>query len=131
MSAWSVGHAMVIYLAHLQDVPEQLYEAAEIDGAGYFRKLRHVTLPVISPVILFNLVMGIIGTLQFFAVPYVISPQGSPARSIYFITMYLYDNAFPYLRMGYACAMAWILFLLIFGLTMLALRVSRRYVHYG
>jgi len=131
MSAWSVGHAMVIYLAHLQDVPEQLYEAAEIDGAGYFRKLRHVTLPVISPVILFNLVMGIIGTLQFFAVPYVISPQGSPARSIYFITMYLYDNAFPYLRMGYACAMAWILFLIIFGLTMLALRLSRRYVHYG
>jgi multiple sugar transport system permease protein len=131
MSGWSVGHAMVIYMANLQDVPEQLYEAAEIDGAGYFRKLRHITIPIISPVILFNLVMGIIGTLQFFAVPYVLSPQGSPARSIYFITMYLYDNAFPYLRMGYASSMAWILFVIIFGLTMLALRMSRRHVHYG
>jgi len=131
MSAWTVGHAVVIYLASLQDVPAQLYEAAELDGASYLQRLRYVTIPSISPVILFNLIMGIIGTLQTFAVPYVISPSGAPARSIYFLAMYLYDNAFPYLRMGYACAMAWILFVLILLLTLLALKVSSRHVHYG
>jgi multiple sugar transport system permease protein len=131
MSAWTVGHAVVIYLASLQDVPAQLYEAAELDGASYLQRLRYVTIPCISPVILFNLIMGIIGTLQTFAVPYVISPSGAPARSIYFLAMYLYDNAFPYLRMGYACAMAWILFVLILLLTLLALKVSSRHVHYG
>ena len=131
MSAWTVGHAIVIYLAALQDVPVQLYEAIELDGASYFQKLRHITLPMISPVILFNLIMGIIGTLQTFAVPYVISPRGSPARSIYFLAMYLYDNAFPYLRMGYACAIAWILFVIVLGLTLLALRLSARRVYYG
>lgn len=131
MSTWTVGHAVVIYLANLQDVPEQLYEAAEIDGATYLHKLRHVTLPMISPVILFNLIMGIIGTLQTFAVPYVISPRGAPARSIYFLAMYLYDNAFPYLRMGYACAIAWILFVIVLVLTLVALRLSARRVYYG
>ncbi|MCE5219475.1 sugar ABC transporter permease [bacterium] len=131
MSAWTVGHAIVIYLASLQDVPVHLYEAAELDGASYLQRLRYVTIPSISPVILFNLIMGIIGTLQTFAVPYVISPSGAPARSIYFLAMYLYDNAFPYLRMGYACAMAWILFILILLLTLLALKVSSRHVHYG
>ncbi len=131
MSTWGVGHAIVIYLAGLQDVPEQLYEAAELDGATWFHKLRHVTIPMISPIILFNLIMGIIGTLQLFAVPYVISPRGEPARSIYFLTMYLYDSAFSYLRMGYASAMAWILFLIIFALTLIALRVSARRVYYG
>lgn len=131
MSAWTVGHAVVIYLASLQDVPTQLYEAADLDGATYLHKLRHVTLPMISPVILFNLIMGIIGTLQTFAVPYVISPRGAPARSIYFLAMYLYDNAFPYLRMGYACAMAWLMFILILILTLIALRVSAKRVYYG
>ncbi len=131
MSVWGVGHAIVIYLAALQDVPVELYEAADIDGASWLHKLRHVTFPMISPVILFNLIMGIIGTLQLFAVPYVISPAGSPARSIYFLTMYLFDNAFMYLRMGYACAMAWILFLIILGLTLLALRVTAKRVYYG
>ncbi len=130
MSLWGVGNAMVIYLAALQEVPTHLYEAAELDGAGWVQKVRHVAIPSVSPVILFNLIMGIIGTLQYFAVPYVISPEGSPARSIYFLTMYLYDNAFTYLRMGYACAMAWILFIIIFVLTLLALRVSRRFVYY-
>ncbi|MFQ6132435.1 MAG: carbohydrate ABC transporter permease [Armatimonadota bacterium] len=131
MSVWGVGHAVVIYLAGLQDVPVQLYEAADLDGASWWHKMRHVTIPMISPVILFNLIMGIIGSLQFFAVPYVISPNGAPARSIYFLTMYLYDNAFPYLRMGYACAMAWILFLIILALTLLALKVSAKRIYYG
>jgi len=130
MSLWGGGNAMVIYLAGLQDVPQHLYDAAELDGANWLQKIRHVALPAISPVILFNLIMGIIGGLQFFAVPYVISPTGSPDRSIYFLTTYLYDNAFTYLRMGYASAMAWILFAIVFALTMLALRLSKRFVYY-
>ncbi|MGQ9730301.1 MAG: carbohydrate ABC transporter permease [Candidatus Zipacnadales bacterium] len=130
MSLWGGGNAMVIYLASLQDVPQHLYDAAELDGANWVQKIRHVVLPAISPVILFNLIMGIIGGLQFFAVPYVIAPNGAPDRSIYFLTMYLYDNAFTYLRMGYASAMAWILFLIIFALTLLALRLTRRFVYY-
>jgi ABC-type sugar transport system permease subunit len=130
MSLWGGGNAMVVYLAGLQDVPAHLYDAAELDGASWLQKIRHVALPAISPVILFNLIMGIIGSLQFFAVPYVISPTGAPDRSLYFLTMYLYDNAFTYLRMGYASAMAWILFIIIFGLTLLALRMSKRFVYY-
>lgn len=131
LSAWGVGNAMVIYLAGLQDVPRQLYEAADLDGAGWWAKTIHVTLPMISPVILFNVIMGIIGTLQIFTVPYVISPQGAPARSIYFYAMYLFDNAFIYHKMGYACAMGWILFVVILILTLIALKFSERHVHYG
>jgi multiple sugar transport system permease protein len=127
---WGVGQAIVIYLAGLQDVPVHLYEAADLDGAGWWDRIRHVTLPMISPVILFNLIMGIIGTLQYFTVPYVMTPQGQPARSAYFYTMYLYDNAFVYLKMGYASAMAWILFMIIILLTGLALRLTARHVHY-
>lgn len=131
MSVWGVGHAVVIYLAGLQDVPQQLYEAAELDGAHWFQKLRHVTIPVMSPVILFNVIMGIIGALQTFTQPYIMMPGGQPARSAYFYTMYLYDNALPYLQMGYASAMAWIMFLIILALTLSALRLSKRHVHYG
>ncbi len=130
MSAWGVGNAMVIYLAGLQEVPASLYEAADIDGATPWRKTVGVTLPLVSPVILFNVVMGIIGSLQIFAQPYIISDTGSPARSIYFYSMYLFDNAFIYHKMGYASAMAWIMFIIILGLTMLALRWSNRFVHY-
>lgn len=130
MALWGSGNAMVIYLAGLQDVPTEMYEAAELDGAGWWARTRHVTLPMVSPVILFNGIMGIIGTLQVFAEPYVMFPGGSPARSTYFYTMYLFDNAFIYHKMGYACAMGWILFLIILGLTLVALRVSERHVHY-
>lgn len=128
---WGAGNAMLIYLASLQEVPTSLVEAAELDGANAWQKTRNVTLPMISPVILFNLVMGIIGTLQVFAVPYVISPGGSPARSIYFYTMYLFDNAFHYNKMGYASAMGWIMFLLILVLTLISLKISEKHVHYG
>jgi len=130
MSLWGVGHAVVIYLAGLQDVPQQLYEAAELDGAGWWGKLRHVTVPMMSPVILFNLIMGIIGTLQMFALPYIMLPGGQPARSAYFYAVYLYDCALPYLQMGYASAMAWILFLITLTLTFVAIKVSNRHVHY-
>ena len=130
LGLWGVGHAVVVYLAGLQDVPAQLYEAAELDGATWFQKVRHVTLPMISPVIQFNLILGIIGSFQFFAAPYVMAPNGQPARSAYFYAMMLYDNAFPYLRMGYACAVAWVLFVVILVCTLVALRVSSRHVHY-
>jgi multiple sugar transport system permease protein len=131
LSLWGTGNAMLIYLAGLQDVPQPLYEAAELDGAGWWARTRHVTLPMLSPVILFNLIMGIIDTLQVFSVPYVMFPGGSPARSTYFYTMYLFDNAFIYHKMGYACAMGWILFLAILSLTLIALKISDRHVHYG
>ncbi len=131
LTVWGVGNAIVIYLAGLQEVPQPLYEAADLDGASWWGKTWNVTLPMLSPVILFNLIMGIIGTLQVFAVPYVLFPNGQPARSAYFYTMYLYDNAFQYHKMGYACAMAWIMFIIILALTGLALKMSQRHVHYG
>jgi multiple sugar transport system permease protein len=112
-------------------VPQHLYEAADLDGAGWWAKTWNVTLPMLSPVILFNLIMGIIGTLQVFTVPYVMFPGGSPARSTYFYTMYLFDNAFIYHKMGYACAMGWILFVIILILTMFSLKLSERHVYYG
>lgn len=130
ISIWGCGQAMVIYLAGLQDVPVTLYEAAELDGAKAWGKTINVTLPMISPVILFNVVMGIIGSLQIFAVPYVMFPGGAPARSTYFYASYLYDNAFQYQRMGYASAMGWVLFLITLALTLIALKLSERHVHY-
>lgn len=131
MAMWGVGHAMVIYLAGLQSVPVSLFEAAQLDGAGAWKKTRHITLPMISPVIMFNVIMGMIGTLQVFTVPYVMFPNGAPARSTYFYTMYLYDNAFRYLRMGYASAMGWLMFLIIFALTLVSLKLMERRVHYA
>jgi multiple sugar transport system permease protein len=131
LGVWGAGNSMVIYLAGLQDVPQALYEAAELDGAGWWAKTRHVTLPMLSPVILFNLIMGIIGTLQVFTLPFIMFPGGTPARSTYFYTMYLYDNAFVYLKMGYACAMGWIMFLIIMALTFFALKLSEKRVHYS
>jgi multiple sugar transport system permease protein len=127
---WGVGGAMIIFLAGLQDVPTQLYEAAEIDGANAIQRFFHITVPMISPIIYFNLIMGIIGTLQVFAVPYVMT-GGGPARATYFYTLYLYDSAFTYLEMGYASAMAWILFIIIFALTLVTHKLSSRYVQYG
>jgi multiple sugar transport system permease protein len=106
-----------------------LYEAADMDGASWWNKVRHVTLPLISPVIYFNVIMSIIGALQVFAVPYIMT-SGGPARSTLFYAMYLYNNAFQYLRMGYACAMAWILFLVILALTAFSVRLSRAHVYY-
>jgi multiple sugar transport system permease protein len=128
-SLWSIGNTVVIYLAGLQDIPRELYEAAELDGAGTLARLRNVTLPMLSPVIFFNLIIALIGTLQVFAVPFIMT-NGGPARSTYFYTMYLYDNAFMYLKMGYASAMAWIQLLVILALTGLAFWTSRRWVHY-
>lgn len=127
---WAVGNAVVIYLAGLQDVPASLYESARLDGANAFQQLLHVTIPMISPVIYFNFMMGCIGVLQIFALPYVMT-GGGPARSTLFYTMYLLDQAFLYLNMGYASAMAWVLFLLIVIITWTAHRLSSKHVVYG
>jgi multiple sugar transport system permease protein len=129
MSLWGVGHTVVIYLAGLQDVPSELYEAAEIDGATSWSRLWHVTLPMISPVIFFNLIMAIIGTFQVFAVPYMMT-QGGPFHATYFYTMYLYESAFNFLKMGYASALAWIQLMIVLGLTAFAFWTSSRWVHY-
>ncbi len=130
-SLWGVGQAVVIYLAGLQDVPRHLYEAAEIDGASFWQKTWHITVPMISPVIYFNGLMGLIGAFQVFAVPYVVT-NGSdgPERSLLFMTTYLYQNAFDYSNMGYACAIGCLLFLLILGLTYAAKSLADRHVHY-
>ena len=131
MGLWGIGNTMVIYLAALQDVPIQLYESAEIDGAGFWVKLRHITIPLISPVIYFNMVMGIIGSLQIFAVPYIMMRDGGPDKAALFYAVYLFENAFRYNRMGYACAMAWILFILIVVLTWFATKATRKHIHYA
>ena len=130
MSVWGVGNTVVIYLAGLQDVPRELLEAAEIDGASRFGRLIHVTLPVLSPVIFFNLVMAIIGTFSVLTVPYIMT-QGGPDNATYFYTMYSYDVAFRYLRMGYASALAWVQLIIILCLTAIAFWSARRWVHYG
>jgi multiple sugar transport system permease protein len=129
MSFWGLGNTVVIFLAGLQDVPRELYEAADLDGATKLQRLWHVTLPAISPVIFFNLIMGMIATLQVFTLPYIMT-MGGPARSTYFFTMYIYDNAFQFLKMGYASAMAWIQLLIILALTIVAFWSSRRWVYY-
>ncbi len=128
---WGVGQSVVIYLAGLQDVPRHLYEAAEIDGASFLQKTLHITLPVLSPVIYFNTIMGLIGSLQVFAVPYVMTSGGTgPERSLLFVTTYLFQNAFEYSKMGYACAIGLVLFVIILALTYAATRLSERFVHY-
>lgn len=132
MSLWGVGNSMVIYLAGLQDVPKELYESASIDGANVWRRLWHVTLPMISPVIYFNVIMGIIGSLQVFGVPYIMFGNGAgPNRSAMFYATYIFENAFRYNQMGYASAMAWILFLIILALTWVATKASRRHIYYA
>ncbi|TWT42401.1 Lactose transport system permease protein LacF [Phycisphaerae bacterium RAS1] len=132
VSLWLIGSPVVIYLAGLQEIPQQLYEAAELDGAGPVGRFRHVTLPSLSPVILFNVIIGLIGALQVFAVPFLMwRTRAGPDRAVYFYTMYLYDNAFRYLKMGYASAMAWIQLALILALTGLIFWASRRAVHYS
>lgn len=130
MSLWGVGNTVVIYLAGLQDVPRDLLEAAEIDGAGRWGRLIHVTLPMLSPVIFFNLVMAIIGTFTVLTIPYIMT-GGGPNNATYFYTMYNYDNAFRYLRMGYASALAWVQLVIILILTAIAFWSARKWVHYG
>lgn len=129
MSLWSIGGTMMIYLAGLQAIPREMYEAAAIDGARPSRRLWHVTLPMLSPVILFNSVIAIIASLQVFMPAYIMT-GGGPGDTTRFYVYYLYNQAFDFHEMGYASAMAWLLLLLVLGLTMLVLRGSRRLVYY-
>jgi multiple sugar transport system permease protein len=129
MSMWGVGGTMIIFLAGLQNIPGHLYEAAEIDGAGAWSKFRNVTLPLLSPTIFFNLVMGVIGSLQTFAQAF-IATAGGPSNATLFYNLYLYMNAFQYFEMGYASALAWILFVVILALTLLVIRSSPMWVYY-
>jgi len=130
MSLWGVGGSMIIYLAGLKDIPLTLYEAAIIDGAGAWQRTRHVTLPMITPVIFFNLIMGVIGSFQYFTQAFIMT-QGGPEDSTNFYALYLFNRAWRYLDMGYASAMAWILFVIVMVFTVLIFRTHHRWVHYG
>jgi len=129
MSLWNVGAAMIIFLAGLQGIDDQYYEAAEIDGAGRWSKLIHVTIPMMSAVIFFNLVMGIINSFQIFTAGYLIT-NGGPQNSTLFYVLYLYNNGFRYLNMGYAAALAWLLFVIILILTGIIFKTLGRQVYY-
>ena len=129
MSLWGIGGSIVIYLARLQGIPTEFYEAAEIDGAGFWRKLTNITLPLMTPVIFFNLITGIIGSFQVFTQAYVMT-DGGPANASLFYVLHLYRNAFKYWRMGYASALAWVLFLFLLVLTALVFWTSSRWVYY-
>jgi multiple sugar transport system permease protein len=130
MSVWGVGGSMVIYLAGLQDIPLHLYEAATLDGASAFQRMRRITLPLLTPVIFFNLVMGIISSFQYFTEAFVMT-KGGPDGSTTFYALYLFQRAWEYLDMGYACAMAWIVFLVVMALTGIVFQSQKRWVHFG
>jgi len=123
------GSSMIIFLAGLQDVPVELVEAAEIDGAGRLRKFWSITIPMLSPVIFFNMIMGIIGALRVFDIAFV-ATGGGPSFATWFISLHIYRNAFMYFDMGYAAAMSWILVVIIVTLTMFQFRLSRTWVFY-
>lgn len=129
MSLWGFGTSMIIFLAGLQGIPQTLYEACTIDGANWWSKFWHVTIPMLSPIIFFNFVMGVIGTFQVFTQGYIMT-KGGPNHSTLFYVLYLYQNAFEYLRMGYASAMAWILFFILMSLTLLIIKSSSFWVYY-
>ena len=130
MGLWSAGAGMIIWLAGLKGIPRHLYEAATIDGAGAWGKFRNVTLPMLSPYISFNLIIGTIATMQIFSQAFIMT-QGGPADSTMFYAYYLFNNAFRYFEMGYASALAWVLLLMILALTALEMWSSKKWVHYG
>jgi multiple sugar transport system permease protein len=132
LSAWQFGAPMVIFLAGLKQIPQDLYEAAAIDGAGPVRRFRSVTLPMLSPVLLFNLVLGIIHAFQAFTSAFVVSSgRGGPSDSTLFYTLYLYQRGFNDFRMGYASAMAWVLLVVIAVITSVLFRTARSWVFYA
>lgn len=135
MGFWGTGQMTVIYLAALQGVPNVYYEAASIDGANWWKRFWHITIPAISPVTLFQVIIGLIGSFQYFTQGYVFAEAsqsvGGPENSLLFYAIYLYQNAFSFLEMGYASAMAWILFIIVMICTLIIFRTSARWVYYG
>jgi multiple sugar transport system permease protein len=131
LGLWGLGQPMVIYLAALQGVPKEMYEVAALEGAGPWQRLRKVTVPMISPVILFNVIISLVLSIQYFTQAQVIeSPPGSPGNSTMFYVTYYYQQAFQYLHLGYASAMAFLLFILVLIVTVVLLRTSSRWVYY-
>ncbi len=132
MALWNSvgGNRMMIFLAGLQGVPEELYEAAEIDGANAWHKFSHVTLPLITPTLFFNLVLGVIGALQVFASAF-IGTGGGPAYATWFYSLHIYTQAFRYYNMGYACSLSWIFFVIMFAFTFIQFRSSASWVYYA
>jgi multiple sugar transport system permease protein len=129
MSQWSIGGSMIIFLAGLQGIPQHLYEAAEIDGANYWQRFWNVTIPMMSPVIFFNLVIGLIGALQTF-VPGYLMTQGGPQNSTLFYGLYIFRSAFRDFKMGYAAALSWVLFAIVLLLSLFVFRYIGRLVYY-
>src|SRR5205085_40194 len=129
MNVWQGGGGIIIWLAGLQSIPEQLYEAASIDGATGWRRFWHVTVPMLSPYILFNLIIGVIGTMRIFDEAFVMT-RGGPNDATLFYAYHLFRQAFQFFRMGYASALAWILFVIILVLTLLQLWLSTKWVNY-
>lgn len=129
MAVWGLGTYAMIFVAGLKDVPTVYYEAASIDGAGTLRKFWHITLPLMAPVILFNVVIGVINSFQVFTAAYIIT-AGGPANSTLFYVLYLYQNAFKYFDLGYASALGWVLFLIVLVMTALQFRISRSFIYY-
>ncbi|GIN85067.1 spermidine/putrescine ABC transporter permease [Heyndrickxia sporothermodurans] len=136
MGFWGTGTTTIMYLAALQDVPTVYYEAAEMDGANFWHKFRHITLPAISPVSLYLLIIGLIGSFQFFTQGMIFGQAsqqhiGGPENSMLFYAVYLYQTAFSFLKMGYASAMAWVLFIIVLVFTGIILKTSAKWVYYG
>ncbi|SFJ50523.1 multiple sugar transport system permease protein [Paenibacillus sp. UNC496MF] len=129
LNTWQFGSTMVIFLAGLKQIPQELYESAAVDGAGRFRKFVSITLPMLSPVMFFNLVLGVIGSFQTFTSAFIIT-KGGPINSTYVYALYLYDKAFKHYQMGYASALAWILLFIVAALTVLNFLASRYWVFY-
>lgn len=131
INVWAAmgGNTMLIFLAGLQGVPQELYEAAEIDGASGWYRFRHVTLPLISPTIFFNVVLGIIAALKVFTTAFV-TTQGGPSYATWFFALHIYNEAFKYFRLGYGSALAWVLAIILIVFTFIQISYSRRWVHY-
>lgn len=129
MALWGVGGGMPIFLAGLQAIPREFYEAAEIDGSNHWNSFVYVTLPLLTPVLFFSVITGIIGSFQVFANAYV-ATNGGPENATLFYVLLLYRNAFEYFKMGYASAMAWVLFIIVLVFTIFQFRLARRWVHY-
>jgi len=132
VGVWGVGNAMLTILATMQGVPTELYEAASVDGANAWVKWRNITLPMISPVIFYNLVLSVIGLMRYFDVPYILTRgTGQPGTSAYFFNMHLYKTAFTYADMGYGSALAWLIFIVSMALTIILFASARRWVYYA
>lgn len=130
VGVWSTGNIAVVFLSGLQGIPRQLYEAAEIDGGNFVQKLFHITIPMMTPTIFFNLIRGIIGAFQTFAQPYIMT-EGGPNNASLFYSYYLYRETFQFSRMGYGCAISWVLFVIIAIFSAILFATSNRWVFYG